>query len=837
MVTTLLALCGVVLGASASGVRVGPGGFLHDPLIYPEEVFDDDPVASGEVRVASGTGAAALVLEHTSVYAEVHAGLAQVTLTQWFHNPYDEPLEATYLLPLPAGSAVHRMDLTCGDRLIEGFVMEKDEARDLYEEARRDGRKAALLEQVRDNVFSQRIAGLCPGESVEVTVEYVEQVEYEDGLYELSVPMTVGPRYLPPWVGDRVALARPYQVSDPDDEAAPRVDITVVLDEGLPVLDLWSDTHDLVVEDEGTWGAEVSLADGEVVPDRDFVLTWSLQGEQPRVAALVHRVDPNEPGYVALTLEPPDVAATFEPRPRELIFVLDSSGSMEGVPWETARAAVLMALDRMGTEDTFNLLTFSNDTSALYERPQRSTRQTRAEAREWLASHYDGGGTDMEKGIVASLTMPGDASAMRLVLFLTDGFIGGEDLMFGLVRKHRGRARLFSLGVGGAPNRYLLEGLAEMGRGDVIYQGMGRPIAETVSTFYARIARPVFSDIEIDWGGLDVEEVYPSRIPDLWAGQPLRVVARYTPDEAVFDDDGVLRTSITVTGTVGREEARFTAPLEISAADEDREAVATLWARRRIRDLEWYPRDLDPAEVKDAIVDVALEHHLVSRYTSLVAVDDEPSPCGPGSLQVAVPSEAPAGMAMMGTLGLIGAGGMGARGSGIGGGGTASGLGGLGTLGTGRGGYGTGQGLALQMIGTRGVATPRVDDLAAAPDSMDLSIALRGAALPDPSAGEPLILGSMDRSVIGDVIRNHLGALKACYQRELQREPDLAGRLVARIRIGADGLVREVTVEDDETGHPALGACVVARLRGLQFPVSAGGGETLVRYPFTFRPE
>ena len=797
--------------------------YLRDPIVYPPEVMEGDEVVGGEIRVTHEDGQGALVLEHTSMVAEIHAGLARVTLIQWFHNPYDESLEATYLFPLPSMAAVDRMDLTCGDRLIEGRVMEREAAREAYEQARQDGRKAALLEQERDNLFTQSIANLCPGEEVQITLQYVEQIQLEDGVYELAFPMTPGPRFSPPWVEDRERLDTPYTTSP-----ANGVDITVYIDEGVPVQGLWSDSHDIAVREEGSWGAEVTTADEVIVPDRDFVLSWTLEGEQPSVGVLTHRPHDDEPGFIAVSFEPPVLDEGFVARPRELLFVIDSSGSMGGWPYESARAVVLLALDEMGPDDTFNLVRFSGAATSLFEYPQPSTPDTRAQARAWLA-RMQGGGTNMDQGIIHSLTLPGNPDAMRLVLMLTDGYVGGEDTMFSTVRRYLGGARLFSLGVGSSVNRYLLEGLAEMGRGDVIYHFGNKPLGEAVAEFYARIAHPALSDIEIDWGGLEVSEQYPSRIPDLWAGQPLRVVARYDPGEDGVD--GQVDTVITVRGVLGTTPVAWELPLEVATVDPSHEALDSLWARRKIRDIEWYPRGRSADEVREAVTEVALEHHLVSRYTSLVAIDDEPSPCGPSSLQVSVPNAAPAGVAMVGgasmngssgVLGSMstsgglmgakgvqyGAGGLGSRGSGLGGGGTAGGYGGLGTKGRGSGAssYGTGGG----------------------------HFGAHAADVVATTSGSPIILGAMDKTLIDAVVKRHLNQIRYCYQRELQKEPSLTGRVVVKFTIAADGSVAMARIKSSSLNNIAVEQCLVGRFMRFQFPAPAGGGIVLVSYPFLF---
>ncbi len=762
----------LVLGAlsvgSAHAEPIGP----RDPVLYPPEVFPGDEIGAGELRVVTDGDAdsqGTLVLEHTSIVAEVSVGLARVTMTQWFHNPYDEPISAEYLFPLPSDAAVDGMVLRCGEREIDAVVMEKQAARQAYDEARRDGRKAALLEQQRENLFRQHVANLCPGEEVQVTLQYVQQVHYRDGEYRLDVPFSVGPRYSPPWVADAAALETTYTRDGHD------FDLTVMIEEGVPLVGLWSDTHDIVVAAEGTWGAEVQVDAADDVPNRDFALHWTLAGSEPLAMAIAHQPAGDREGYIAVTVEPPVLDDHFIDRPRELLFVLDESCSMSGEPFAVARATVEKALAEMRPDDTFNLVTFASESRSLFSSPQPNTASNVRRAAKWLDT-FQGGGTEMHTGIIHSLDMPGDPERLRLVLMLTDGFIGGEKDMFSVVRRHLGdNARLFSLGIGSSPNRFLLEGLAEMGRGDVIYHAWGTKPDAAVEAFYGRIAHPAMSEIEIDWGGLEVTEQYPAKIPDVWAGEPVRVVARYRTGQETAG--GVLDTQLTVRGRVGRAQVALQVPVEVPVdADPANAAVASLWARRKIRDLEWYPKGKSPAQVREAVIDVALEHRLVSTYTSLVAIDDERAACGPAAATIAVPNVAPEGVdlaaaggegfgaigGLIGTKGLqVGIGGLGSRGVGVGGGGSAAGIGGIGSLGSGKGGGSFG------AKSTAGIASV---------------------------GGDPVILGALDRTLIDAVIKRHTNQIRYCYQRQLQQNPALAGKVVVKFVIAPDGAVSQAAI-------------------------------------------
>ncbi len=569
---------------------------------------------------------AGLVLAGMSVDAQVEVGMAVVSVRQDFHNPYADTIDAVYTFPLPEDAAVRSMLLTCGDLTIEGEIMEKDAAREAYEQARHEGRRASLLEQERSNVFTQHVAGLCPGETVTVDLEYVHQVDYKDSTYTLSFPTTVGGPYfnvpsdlkLPPLVTTKTRPTPDFEMS---------VDIR-----GRASLEsIWSDTHAINI-DEGDWGTHVELTEQQVRRDRDVVMSWTLAGRQPRVAVVTSPGD-DKGGYVAVTIEPQILADVAGQQKRELLFVLDESCSMSGQPFEAAQQTVRLALEQMGHRDTFNLVRFSDGADSLFPEPVPTTEANIDAANEWL-NDFGSGGTEMKAGVLHSLNMPGDPSALRLVLMLTDGYIGNDGEILDAVRDNLGNSRLFSLGVGSSVNRMLLEGLAEMGRGQVAYKLPGTPIEELVDTFYSRIAHPSMTDVTVDFGGLDVFDQYPAVIPDLWAGIPVRVVARFR--------GGGDHHLITVSGDVRGEPYRLRLPMN---EDEGavHEGVKTLWARSRIHDLA-YDRYLDPIERANGITATALEYHLVSDYTSLVAAEKTPSTCGSASSEVEVPNLTPYGV-------------------------------------------------------------------------------------------------------------------------------------------------------------------------------------------------
>lgn len=562
--------------------------------------------------------AAGLVLAKMVVQADVSAGMAIVDVEQAFHHSYQQPVDVLYTFPLPPSAAVREMQVRCGDRTLEATIRPREEARATYQQARQTGRRAALVEQQRPNQFVQHIAGVCPGEDLTVALQYVAEVTYTEQRYQLALPMASGERYAAA-VGD---VEAPRVARLPAD-----TEVTVVLRDG-PIRELASPSHALTVEERagGTW---VSV--DSVVRDRDVVLDWALASDPSGLTGIVDPPRGDEPGTVVLTVEPRPTRVAHR-KPRELVFLVDASCSMSGRPWTIARQAVERALDDMQAGDTFDLVAFSSEAQPLFPVPVANTPENRARAASWLAVRTDHGGTEMENGLEAALQLPGSGHAQRFVLLLTDGYIGREESVFDLVERHRGAHRVFALGIGSSVNRYLLEGVARAGGGTTTVHLPDQPVEDALDRFYRQVDQEPLLDVQIDWGGLDMFDVVPERLPALFVGEPLQVAARFRDP----DVDGVW---VRLTGTVGEQRYEQIRWLSLDST-VPAEGARVVWARRRIRALGSVPTLTEDARAK-AITDLAVRHRLVSPHTSLVAVSDAPSPCGSARMVMSVPEVQP----------------------------------------------------------------------------------------------------------------------------------------------------------------------------------------------------
>lgn len=567
-----------------------------------------------------------LPLAHTQVAADIAGYVASVEVTQRFENPFDSKIEAVYVFPLPHDAAVNEFVMTIGDRRIRGIIREREEAERIYEQARAQGHRASLLTQERPNVFTQKVANIEPGKRIDVHIRYFHTLAYEDGSYAWHFPTVVGPRFNPPQSrgvsprsDDTPGPTRPGSEGaadvaylPPNERSGHDLSLSVKVDAGVAIEEIASASHRIEASERSATRRVVTLAKNDTIPNKDFVLRFRVAGDRIKSNVLTHR-DKDGAGYFTMMVLPPVELASLPRRPVELIFVLDTSGSMNGRPLEQAKAAVAVALRALGPDDRFQVIRFSDDASAFGAAPVPATDENVRRALRRLDELEGQGGTMMIEGIHAALRFPReDASRLRFVCFLTDGYIGNEAEIFAAVQREIGDARIFGFGVGPSVNRHLLDGMARIGRGAVAYLGLPDDPRPVMADFLERIRRPAMTDVAIDFAGMEASDTFPRRVPDLFVGRPLIVTGRYT---------GELPRTVRVTGHAGNEPIHVDVP--VAAASEAHEAIAALWARMQIESLSDRQAHTDDphGELAGAIRRLALEHNLMSAYTAFVAVD------------------------------------------------------------------------------------------------------------------------------------------------------------------------------------------------------------------------
>lgn len=574
-------------------------------------VEDDERPSEGTMRLdesAREGEVAGFPLRSTRVSASVSGFVARVAVEQTFANPFERPVEAVYLFPLPDDAAVDAMEMRAGSRVVHARIMRRQEAREGYEDARERGVLTSLLEQERPNLFRQSVANIRPGDEIQVTLHYTQVLPYEEGSYRFVYPMVAGPRYQP---GEEGEGARQVVLA-PGEERPDRVEVTIDADLGTPVHEVTSPTHAIELRRDGDRRVHVSL--GEAArPDRDLDVRFEVAGDVPSVALLASPPEGDAAGHFSLALHPRMDVPDAEVMPRELVFVVDTSSSMHGRPIEMARTAMQRALTGLRPTDTFRVLTFSDTTSALSEDALPATPANVERAQRFVGEMRALGATEMVRGIRAALEPAGEDGRMRIVLLMTDGYIGNETEIFRAVHDVLGQARVFAFGVGSAVNRYLLTRLAEVGRGDSFVVTLDESPREAADRFAERIARPYLTDVSIDWGELAVSDAYPRRLPDLYADRPLVVHARYAR---------AARGDVVIRGRVAGRPFEQTVSVALPATGGERPELESVWARTRIRDL-MTAMALQPNEaLREEVTQLGLTHHMLTEWTAFLAIDE-----------------------------------------------------------------------------------------------------------------------------------------------------------------------------------------------------------------------
>jgi Ca-activated chloride channel family protein len=571
----------------------------------------DDPATPGALRVAGKDGAVVeMPLKHTAVTIEVTAFVARATIEQIFENPFDDPVEAVYTFPLGARAAVDDFEFTVGDRTIRGEIKRREEARQVYETARAAGYQAALLEQERPNVFTQSVANLEPRKPVTVRLRTVETLVYERGLYRLTFPLVVGPRYIPGGVRDAARIAPP--VLPPDARSGHDVEIHVTIDAGVPMTGLRSLSHRVVNDvPRIATTASLRLDPSDTIPNKDFLLQWSVSQDRPAVGLLAHRDE--QDGFFTFLVQPKGEIGPAEAMPKEITFVVDTSGSMSGIPIEASKRFAAKALHSLGPRDTFNVIRFAGDNEVFSKDALPNDRASIERAIGWLNRAQGGGGTEMLAAMRAAFARPKDENRLRLVVFLTDGEVGNDAQILGEIGRVLGDARIYTVGIGSSVNHHLLQSMAELGRGAYVFVRPDDAANDALEAFRSWVTLPYLTDLTIDWGALPIADILPERLRDLGSGETLTIVGRYL---AAGQGD------VTVRGKLGGRYWEQSVHVVLPEREVMHAPLASLWARGRIESLL---RDADagvPDSVEAEVTALALSYRLMSPYTSFVAVDD-----------------------------------------------------------------------------------------------------------------------------------------------------------------------------------------------------------------------
>jgi Ca-activated chloride channel homolog len=559
----------------------------------------------------------------TDVRIVVTGIVARATVRQDFTNPSRLWVEGVYVFPLPEDAAVDHLRMRVGDRVIEGVIQERAAAKTQYEQARQQGKRASLVEQERPNVFTTSVANIAPGAAISVEIEYQQTVRYDAGQFRLRFPMVVGPRYIPGaptpapstgngWSGDTDAVPDAPRITPPVAHPARGainpVVLTVELDPGAPLARLSASYHAVNTTPLADGRYRVELAQGPVPADRDFELVWQPSAEATPIATLFTEWRGAET-FAVLMVTPPNASADRLRLPREVIFVIDNSGSMHGASIDQAKTALKLALERLRPDDTFNVIRFNHTTDSVFPGAQPATPQNLRAAHRYVGRLNADGGTEMLPALRQALDGQKHPGRLRQVIFLTDGAVGNEAQLFAAIHERLGDSRLFTIGIGSAPNSHFMREAARVGRGTFTYIGAISEVKEKMLALFAKLESPALTDVEIE---LADAEIVPEKIPDVYLGEPISVALRAP----------AMPARVVLRGRLGVEVWEHA--LALHPAGEEA-GLSVHWARAKIAGLLDRRRTGSTEDdVRAAVLPLALAHHLVSPYTSLVAVGVTP---------------------------------------------------------------------------------------------------------------------------------------------------------------------------------------------------------------------
>ena len=621
--------------------------YLASQGIIPDANAVIRPELGGTIKVHTKKGAEFdLPALKTDLNVDIEGDLAGVTVVQTFINPTQEPLHATYLFPMNKDAAVHGMQMEISDEIVEAKIKKIEKAKKIFKKAKKEGKTASLLTQHRPNMFTQKIANLIPGMPIKVTLKYAQTINKVDNEYQLVVPLVVGPRYQPlgsgkaPLVVDQnIAVGVKKVRSDStygqwEIESLPkypsvfgpnaqfqvdreRVSVKVNIKAGIPITNVYSHTHELDVS--GTEKDKVvTLSEGRTIDNRDFVLNYRLTGKSTQASILTHRKEKD--GYFSLLIEPPTVPQNQDITAREMIFVLDTSGSMSGEPMNASKVFMRSALKTLRPDDYFRIINFGSRSHEFTNSPIRATQNNLYRGQKHIDSLNANGGTEIIPAIKQAFSSPLINRTLRIVVFLTDGYVSNESAVMQLINEKIKDARIYAFGVGTSVNRYLLSEMGRIGHGFARYIDPTENSEEVAIKFARTLSSPLLTDISIDWNKLNVSEVTPEIIPDLFSGDSIRIQGKY---------EGSGLQTIRVNGKVQGREASL--PLQVNLPQENfydasTSVIPLVWARSKISD---YMRQLNAKsnvsnkfsdELKFKVTTLGLDHSLATKWTSFVAV-------------------------------------------------------------------------------------------------------------------------------------------------------------------------------------------------------------------------
>jgi len=556
-----------------------------------------------------------LPLKSTSAVVDIAGVIADVKVKQVYKNEGSKPLEAIYIFPGSTRAAVYSMTMTIGERRIVARIEEREKARLDYEEARQNGQSASLLEQQRPNVFRMNVANIMPGDNIVVELSYTELLIPDEGVYQFVYPTVVGPRYSN--TPEDIATSNEKWVSNPYTEEGKQpfysFDLDINLQAGLPVQDVVCSSHETDIRFLSPDKVKIELTDAEKFGgNRDFILKYRLQGEQIHSGLLLYEGE--KENFFLLMVQPPKQVKPEHIPPREYVFIVDVSGSMTGFPLDISKTLLKDLIGNLRTTDKFNILLFAGSSRLFSEYSLEANSSNIRKAIDFLDKQRGGGGTELLPALRTALALEGTENFSRTFVIATDGYVTVEKEAYDLIRKNLGKANFFTFGIGSSVNRYLIEGMAHVGKG-LPFVATGKSDAvEMAKKFRRYISNPVLTNINLDFNGFDVYDVEPLEIPDVFSERPVLVYGKY---------QGGLFGSVELTGKTGNKDFKKRLEIKKYTRDRSNNALKYLWARERIRLLDDYTNLAGNDAHVNEITALGLKYNLLTAYTSFIAIDSE----------------------------------------------------------------------------------------------------------------------------------------------------------------------------------------------------------------------
>lgn len=716
-----------------------------------------------------------LPLKSTSADIKVLGVIADVIVKQVYKNEGKTPLEAIYIFPASTRAAVYGMKMTIGKRTIVAKIEESKEARRQYEEAKQQGKSASLLEQQRPNVFQMNVANILPGDAIQVELKYTELLVPTDGIYEFVYPTVVGPRYSnQPAETTRLSqkwVENPYLHQG----KAPTYtfDLTADLATGLPVQNIACPSHKVNIDYDGPSRGSIKLDPSDKTGgNRDFILKYQLAGGKVQSGVLLFEGE--KENFFLLMLQPPKRVSVSQIPPREYIFIVDVSGSMYGFPLDISKKLLKDLIGNLRPSDRFNVLLFSGGSSLMSEQSLPATSENIRQAINLIERQRGGGGTELLPAMKRALSLTRSEGYSRSVVIATDGYVMVEEEVFDLIRKNLGGANMFTFGIGSSVNRHLLEGMARVGMGEPFVISKPEETREKAEKFKKMIESPVLTKIKVDFGKFNAYAVEPLSIPDVFAERPVIVFGKWR---------GRPMGEITLHGMtsggpyVNKIDIRIERPLKSNSA------LQYLWARHRITLLSDYNSLRQDADRIKEVTQLGLTYNLLTAYTSFVAIDTEVRLANGHAVTVKQPLPLPEGVSD----------------------------------------YAVGRGMVAQkamspFLSLRSVEAEKSSVKEELKDERLVSKLVHVSV----ELVEISTTRGLSKEDFQKVVKQQIPSLEICYQKALEKKPNIQGRATLQLVVDSKGQVIKVSLVSSKLKDKDLEQCIIQKIKELTFPAPEG---------------